>query len=95
MSKYVILSNLTDEGRKTILDNPSRIEEVNRELEEKGAEIIEQFVLLGQYDFITIVEAPSQADINKIVMEVASRGSIDTMTLPAMDVSELIGKIKE
>ncbi len=95
MSKYVILSNLTDEGRKTILDNPARIEEVNQELEEKGAEIIEQFVLLGQYDFITIVEAPSQADINKIVMEVASRGSIDTMTLPAMDVSELIKKIKE
>lgn len=95
MSKYVILSNLTDEGRKTILDNPGRIEEVNRELEEKGANIIEQFVLLGQYDFITIVEAPSKADINKIVMEVASRGSIDTMTLPAMDVSELIEKIKE
>ncbi len=95
MSKYVILSNLTDEGRKTILDNPNRIEEVNKELEDKGAEIIEQFVLLGQYDFITIVEAPSQADINKIVMEVASRGSIDTMTLPAMDVSELINKIKE
>ncbi|MBS3816390.1 MAG: GYD domain-containing protein [Candidatus Thermoplasmatota archaeon] len=94
MDKYLILSNLTDEGRKTILDNPERIEEVNRELEEKGANVINQYVLLGKYDFLTVVEAPSKADITKIVMEVASRGSIDTMTLPAMDVDELIEKVK-
>ncbi len=94
MPKYVILSNLTDEGRKTILDHPERIEEVNEEMEKKGASIIEQYFLLGKYDFITVVEAPSKSVITKIVMEIASRGSIDTMTFPAMDVDELIKDLK-
>ncbi len=94
MPKYVILSNLTDEGRKTILDHPERISEVNEEMEKKGAEIIEQYFLLGEYDFITIVDAPSKSEISKIVMEIASRGSIDTMTLPAMDVDDLINDLK-
>lgn len=94
MSRYVILSNLTDEGRKTILEHPERIVEVNDEMEKKGAEIIEQYFLLGKYDFITVVDAPSKADITEIVMEIASRGSIDTMTFPAMDVEELIKDLK-
>ncbi len=94
MPKYVILSNLTEEGRKTILDHPERIEEVNKEMENKGATIVEQYFLLGKYDFITIVEAPSKGVITKIVMEIASRGSIDTMTFPAMDVDGLIEDLK-
>jgi len=94
MPKYVILSNLTDEGRKTILDHPERIEEVNEEMEKKGASIVEQYFLLGKYDFITVVEAPSKGVITKIVMEIASRGSIDTMTFPAMDVDGLIEDLK-
>lgn len=94
MPKYVILSNLTDEGRKTILDQPERIEEVNEEMEKKGVKIIEQYFLLGKYDFITVVDAPSKTDITEIVMEIASRGSIDTMTFPAMDVEELIKDLK-
>lgn len=94
MPKYVILSNLTDEGRKTILDQPERIEEVNEEMEKKGVKIIEQYFLLGKYDFITVVDAPSKTDITEIVMNIASRGSIDTMTFPAMDVEELIKDLK-
>lgn len=94
MPKYVIMSNLTEEGRKTIIDHPERIEEVNQEMEDMGAEIIEQYFLLGEYDFLTVVEAPSKGTITKIVMEIASRGSIDTMTLPALDVEELIEDMK-
>ncbi len=94
MPKYVILSNLTDEGRKTIIDHPERIGEVNKEMEEMGAKIIEQYFLLGEYDFLTVVKAPSKGKITKIVMEIASRGSIDTMTLPALDVEELIEDMK-
>ena len=77
------------------MKKPKRIEEVNQELEKKGAKIVEQYAVLGQYDFITIVDAPSKGDIYKTVTEVASRGSIDTVTLPAMEVDELIQKMEE
>lgn len=95
MGVYVILSNLTDEGRKTIMENPERIKEVNKEMEERGAEILNQYVLMGQYDFLTIVKAPDKKAMSKIAMEMGSRGTVDTITLPTMEVDELINSIKE
>ena len=56
MAVYVMLTTLTDEGRKTIKDNPDRIVEVNKEVEEMGGKILAQYAILGQYDFINIIE---------------------------------------
>ena len=36
MGKYIMLSTLTDEGRKTVKMRPERIKEVNTELEKMG-----------------------------------------------------------
>ena len=94
MGVYVILSNLTDEGRKTIMKKPERIQEVNEEMEERGAKILNQYVLMGQYDFLTIVEAPDEKAMTKIAMEMGSRGTVDTLTLPTMEVDDLIKEIK-
>ena len=54
-----MLTTLTDEGRKTITENPARIKEVNREVEAMGAKVLAQYALLGPYDFVNIIEAPS------------------------------------
>ena len=95
MGIYVILSNLTDEGRKTVMDNPERIKEVNKEIEERGAKILDQYVLMGQYDFLTIIEAPDKKAMTKIAMEMGSRGTVDTITLPTIEVDELIEGVKK
>lgn len=47
MAIYVMLTTLTDEGRKTIKDNPMRIKQVNKEVEALGVKIIAQYALLG------------------------------------------------
>ncbi len=39
MAKFVMLTTLTDEGRKTLRDKPERLREVNREVEAMGAKI--------------------------------------------------------
>ena len=59
MAIYVMLSNLTDEGRKTLKERPERLKEVNQEIEKMGARVLTQYAVLGSYDFINIVEAPS------------------------------------
>ena len=94
MPHYVILSNLTDEGRRTIKQKPERILEVNREIEAMGVKIQKQFALLGVYDFINIVEAPDNETVMKMSVEIGSRGSIKLVTLPALAVEEFIKKIK-
>jgi uncharacterized protein with GYD domain len=94
MAYYVILSKLTDEGRKTIKDNPKRIIEVNKELEKMGVKVREQYAVLGPYDFVNIVEAPDNNAIMKMSVELGARGSIQLLTLAAIPVDDFIKKIK-
>jgi uncharacterized protein with GYD domain len=95
MGYYVILSTLTDDGRKTIKEHPERILEVNKELEQKmGIKVREQFAVLGPYDFVNIVEAPDNETVLKMSVELGSRGSVQLLTLAAIPVKELIKKLK-
>ncbi len=93
MPIYIMISTLTDEGRKTIKKHPERIEGVNREVENMGAKVLAQYALLGQYDFINILDAPNNEVISKISIELGSRGTLQMMTLPATPVDEFIDKM--
>jgi uncharacterized protein with GYD domain len=90
MATYVILSTLTDEGRKTIKENPKRIIEVNKELEKMGITVKDQYAVLGPYDFVNIVEAKDNETIMNMSIELGARGSVQLLTLVAIPVSELI-----
>jgi uncharacterized protein with GYD domain len=94
MPYYVILSNLTDEGRKTIKERPERILEVNKEIEGMGVKVLKQYALLGMYDIVNIVEAASNEAVMKMSVEIGSRGSVQMTTLPAVPVEEFIKHIK-
>ena len=90
MAIYVMLTTLTDEGRKTIKQNPQRIIEVNKEVEAAGVKIIAQYALLGPFDFVNILEAPNNETVSKLAMELGSRGTLQTMTMAAMDLDDFI-----
>lgn len=94
MSIYIALSNLTDEGRKTIKDRPERIKEVNKEIEQMGIKVLQQYAVLGTHDFITLLEAPSNETVMKMSVELGSRGTIQMMTLPALTVDDFISTLK-
>jgi uncharacterized protein with GYD domain len=88
-----MISTLTDDGRKTIKKHPERIEEVNREIENMGAKVLAQYAVLGQYDFINILDAPNNEAIAKISIDLGSRGTVQIVTLPAIPVDEFITKM--
>lgn len=94
MPLYIMMSSLTDEGRKTLKNHPERIEEVNREIEGMGARVLAQYAVLGPYDFINLVEAPDNAVIARVSIELGARGTVQIMTLPAVPVREFIGMMK-
>lgn len=94
MAYYVILSTLTDEGRKTIKQKPERILEVNKEIEAMGIKIHKQFAVLGPYDFVNVVEAADNQAVMKMSVEIGARGSVQFVTLPAVPIEEFIKKIK-
>ena len=89
MQKFIMLSKLTDEGRKTVKMRPERIKEVNDEIEKMGAKVVEQYAVLGEYDFINILEAPDNETISKASIELGARGTIQLVTLAAISIEEL------
>jgi uncharacterized protein with GYD domain len=95
MAIYVMLTNLTDEGRKTIKENPGRIKEVNKEVEAMGVKVLAQYVVMGPYDFVNIIEAPNNQTVAKVAVELGSRGTLQTLTMAAMSLDDLIGALKK
>ena len=93
MATYVMLTTLTDQGRKTIKENPQRIKEVNKEVEAMGVKILAQYALLGPYDFINILEAQDNKAVSKVAVELGARGTLQTLTMAAMTLDEFIGNL--
>ena len=91
MATYVMLTTLTDQGRKTIKENPQRIKEVNKEVEAMGVKILAQYALLGPYDFINVLEAKDNKAVSKVAVELGARGTLQTLTMAAMTLDEFIG----
>lgn len=94
MANYVMLTSLTDHGRKTIKENPERIREVNKEVEAMGVKIVAQYALLGQYDFVNILEAPDNETVTKVAIELGSRGTLQSTTMAAMSLDDFISSLK-
>jgi uncharacterized protein with GYD domain len=95
MPVYVMLTTLTDEGRKTIQENPGRIKEVNREVEAMGVKILSQYALMGAYDFVNILEAPDNLTVARVAVNLGSRGTLQTMTLSAISIDDFINCLKK
>jgi uncharacterized protein with GYD domain len=89
MPTYVMLTNLTPEGVRTLKNNPGRVAEVNKEVEQIGAKVQAQYATLGQYDFVTVVEAPDEKTMARVSVELGSRGTMTSQTLAAMPAGEL------
>ncbi len=94
MAIYIMLTTLTDEGRKTVKTNPKRIKEVNKEVEDMGGKILAQYAVLGPYDFVNVIETVGNTTIAKIALELGSRGTLQTMTMAALPIDDLIASYK-
>src|SRR3954452_11596076 len=94
MATFILLSSLTDEGALTIRDDPERIRQVNDELEEMGVRVISQWAVLGNYDFVNVVEAADNLTIARVSAELASRGTIRITTLPAIPIADFIADMQ-
>ena len=90
MPTYIMLTTLTPEGVQTVKNNPQRIREVNKEVEQLGATVKEQWATLGHVDFISIVEAPNESTMARVSLELSSRGTGRFETLAAIPVDDFI-----
>ena len=95
MPKYIMLSTLGPEGMHTLREHPQRLKEVNSEVETMGVRVLEQFAVLGEYDFVNILEAPDEATIARVAVMLGSRGTLKMRTLTVLPIDDFLAALGE
>ena len=93
MKTYIILTELTEEGKKIVGNNPEKMKLNPASVEHRGGIPIDQYALLGPYDFLTIIKARDEKAIFKITSEIGAMGTVKTITLPAMPIDEFVADL--
>ncbi len=93
MATYILLSTLSTQGVQTLKSNPDRLREVNKDVEELGAKVLHQWATLGEWDFVSVVEAPDIATVARVSVALGARGSTMVETLPALTIEELLSAL--
>ena len=93
MPTYILLTTLTAQGLQTLRSNPGRLREVNQDVEELGARVLHQWMTLGTYDFVNVVEAPDETTIAKVSVALGARGSSKLQTLTAISIEDFLAAL--
>src|SRR5919108_2214722 len=72
MPTYILMSTLTPDGRQTLHKDPDRLEQVNKEIADFGCKVVAQYAVLGQYDFVTIIEASDNETVAHLSVDLGS-----------------------
>jgi uncharacterized protein with GYD domain len=89
MQTYVILWTFTDQGMKNIKTLPERVQDNISLAEQGGFKVISSYLTQGQYDFVTIVEAPDEQSLMAALFSIASGGNSRSETLRAFQMTEV------
>ncbi len=95
MPNYVILMKLTDQGAKAIKDAPGRVEAGIKAFEKMGGKVIGFYVVMGDYDYISVGEAPSDEVATTFALALSSLGNVKTTTLRAYTKEQFAAMVKK
>ena len=93
MPTYIMLAQLSSEGVQTVKNNPNRIKEVNKEVEQLGASVKAQWATIGQYDFVSVVEVPDEKTMARVSLELGSRGTSRYESMTAIPIDDFIASL--
>ena len=87
LPSFVVLGNWTDQGIRNVSDAPKRIRETHSIVEKTGGKM-QLFYTLGKYDFVMVMEVPSDDDMMAILLCLGTMGNVRTRTMKAWTESE-------
>ena len=96
MPTYISLLKLTEQGIKNIKEAPARVEQAIKAMEAGGDKFIGFYVVMGEYDYVFIAEAPSDEAMMTYLLALGSLGNVKTTTMKAFtkdQFSELVKKL--
>jgi uncharacterized protein with GYD domain len=88
MHTYIVLLRWTQQGIENVRESPNRLEKAKETFRELGVQLKATYLLMGQYDLATILEAPDDESVTKAVLAISSRGAVRSETLRAYTEDE-------
>ncbi|HLF59719.1 MAG TPA: GYD domain-containing protein [Acidimicrobiia bacterium] len=95
MAKYIILGNYTAQGMAAIKESPARLDAAREGLASMGVTIEDFYLTFGEYDIVTVADAPDAATAAKAVMTLGMAGNVSTVTMAALSESEFRKVVSE
>ena len=89
MAAYILLLTLTPEGRVKLVNKPDAFLRAQEEVQVKGVQVLGQYLVLGEYDFVTIVDAPDNETVARFSLELGALAGVHIVTLPTIPVSRI------
>jgi len=94
MPTYIVLEKLREQGIKSLKNIPQIVEEGAKGAEAMGMKLLGYYAVMGEYDFVGIIEAPSDEAVMTALLGAASRGLVSTTTLKAFTMQEFANMVK-
>jgi uncharacterized protein with GYD domain len=95
MSRYVVLYRFTDQGIKNVKETVRRAAEVRADNEKRGFKVVGTYWTQGQYDLVSIVEAPDEQAMLAGLFNIAEAGNVHSETLRAFDDAEMEAALRK
>lgn len=95
MPIYISLMKFTDQGIKNIKDAPGRAEQAVKDLEAMGGRLVGLYSVMGEYDYVTITECPSDEVASIALLALGAQGNIRTTTFKAFTKEEFAEMVKK
>jgi uncharacterized protein with GYD domain len=95
MPLFVVLYKLTDAGVKDIKTAPERIEQGIKAFEAMGGKLIGFYSTMGEYDYVSIGDAPSDEAALTFMLGLGAQGNVRSTSLKAFTVEQFTEAIKK
>jgi uncharacterized protein with GYD domain len=95
MATYVMLAKLTQKGREDIKAIAEHRQQNLEKLAQRGITSVMDFALMGQYDFLYVVEAPDDRTIFEQAIKDSTSGVLEFITMPAMPLDQFEAFVKD
>ncbi|MCP8305741.1 MAG: GYD domain-containing protein [archaeon] len=95
MPLYIVLINLTQKGIENIKNLTKWSEDARKVVKSVGGETKAIYFTMGRYDIVSVIEAPNDEAMTKILLTRAREGHLRTETLKAISADEMINIVKE
>lgn len=88
MPTYITLGRWTQQGIEKVKESPARLDTFKQLVKSAGGEVKAFYMVTGQYDIVTITEAPNDDVVAKVALATAAKGGIRTETVRAFTEDE-------